>query len=166
MPTSAWRGAREGARGILCPSCWQGISAVLKGVQLPKLMGLSRKVSKREAESHLGSSRRLCSLQYVSNSKSGHRAGLRVFWDKALTALNWSNFALSPSASGSVTLTFQLETDQGNQRHSFTVQASIRTGPRVVLFLLTQASTRKAPGLEMSLIPSTGKLENKSPLPC
>lgn len=25
MPTSAWRGARERAWGILCPSCWQGI---------------------------------------------------------------------------------------------------------------------------------------------
>lgn len=100
----AWRGAREGAWGILCPSCWQGIPLQsLKGSGSQSSQGSA---AKRESDSHLGSSRRLCSLQYVSNNKSSHWAGLRVFWDKALTALNWSNFALAPSASGSITLTF------------------------------------------------------------
>lgn len=82
----AWRGAREGASGILCPSCWQGIPLQsLKGSGSQSSQGSA---AKRESESHLGSSRRLCSLQYVSNNKSSHRAGLRVFWNKALTALN------------------------------------------------------------------------------
>lgn len=68
-----------------------------------------------------------------------------MFWDKALAALNWSNFALAPSASGSIILTFHSEMGQGNERDPLHVQVSIRTGPRTVLFLLTQVSTRKAP---------------------
>lgn len=52
-------------------------------------MELSRKGSKRELESHVGSGRRLCSLQYISNNISGHQVRGRVFWDKTPTAPSW-----------------------------------------------------------------------------
>lgn len=47
MPTSAWRGAREGARGIFCPSCWQGISLQsLKGSSSQSSWGSAGKLAR------------------------------------------------------------------------------------------------------------------------
>lgn len=47
MPTSAWRGAREGAWGTLCLSCWQGTPVQsLMGLRSQASRGLARKLAR------------------------------------------------------------------------------------------------------------------------